>query len=154
MRAAVFAGLVLTACAIAPAETRDPYHLHIEIGRWNAMASQVADLHAIPQQPFVDDDNLLAPASLARRLREAVWLYNLERVQLCAAERLREASCGAPYLPRWLNESPQETPSLRTIAARSEDVGERVMPFWEAVCAEARAAEPDEEARREICPME
>lgn len=118
------------------------------------MASQVADLHAIPQQPYVDDDNLLAAPSLSLRLREAVWLYNLERVQLCAAERVIEASCGAPYLPPWLNEPPQEAPGLRAIAARSEEVGERVMPFWQAVCDEARAAEPDEEARRQICPIE
>lgn len=147
-------GLALANCATPPREDEDPFNLHIAIGRWNAMVSQVAHLHRMPQQDYIPDSDLLAPRVLARRLREAVWFYNLQRLQLCAREHLVPETCGPPWQPGWLNDPPEEAPSFRTLARRSADVGERVMPFWHAVCEAARAEEPDEEARREICPME
>lgn len=143
----------LVACA-SSREAHDPFHLHVAIGRWHLMASQVADLHQIAQPGYVYDEEILDPRSLARRLREAVWFYNLERLEMCAHGRLVSLSCTPPYLPAWLSETAEEAPSFRTLAARSEDVGERILPFWQAVCDEARAAEPDAAARAQICPME
>lgn len=145
---------LLAACATPFGDTPDPFNLHIEIGRWTVMVSQVADLQEIPQREAVPDDEILDPRSLARRLRDAVWFYNLERLQLCAREHLVPVSCGPPYQPGWLQEPPSEAPSLRELARRSSAVGDRVMPFWDAVCEDARAAVADEDEKRTICPME
>ncbi|MET0183338.1 MAG: hypothetical protein ABW199_10670 [Caulobacterales bacterium] len=145
---------VLAACATkTAAEDEDPFHLHISIGRWSAMVSQIADIHAIAQPDHVSDDELLEASVLSRNLRMTVWQYNLERAQLCAERKLIEASCGAPYQPGWLIEA-RAAPSYRELAIRSRDVGDRVMPFWNAVCADAKAREPDPEMRQQICPME
>jgi len=156
MRGLIAAGLALflSGCSSTSAEERDPFYLHIAIGRWSHMVSQIADLTAHPYDPAETDEEVTDPAALARRLREVVWGYNLQRAALCAEGRFVAISCGASYAPPWLNERPDRPPGARLLAQRSRNVGERIMPLWAAVCDEARARVSDPEEQRLICAIE
>ncbi|MEZ5958207.1 MAG: hypothetical protein R3C27_13460 [Hyphomonadaceae bacterium] len=89
LRAIVLA-LALAACGqtgeqqdvpTAPAGP-DPFNLNIEIGRYGAMLSQVHDQTF--ERPGSGEPEVTSPRELARRLRETVWEYNLERSRNCA----------------------------------------------------------------------
>jgi hypothetical protein len=147
--------LFVTICAFAlaasaQAEPVDPFALHIEIGRWGVMTDTVDELLSGGD---VDADPT-SPQALARGLREAVWSFNLARETACAAGKFTALACGAAYLPAWLGEAGNISPSLETLQARSDEVGAVVMPFWGAVCDDAQSRVADEEERLMVCPME
>lgn len=155
-RALVLA-LCLAACGQAGdtkgggGQSQDPFDLNIEIGRYGAMLSQVQD-HTRERgnaEPAVTDPN-----ELARRLRETVWEYNLERSRLCAKQLYMELTCGPPYAPVWMSEPDAAAPSLEDLQTRSSAVGDEVMRLWNAVCADARAQTENEQERMYVCPME
>ena len=152
--AAAFIALVLAACTTIPEGDADPHNLGIEIGRWGYMLTQVAEHTDGADPPYVEGRDLDVQRNLARELREVVWTYNLHRSRICAAGVLTAASCGAAYAPHWLSESPSLAPSFTEIARRSTQVGDVVMPFWDAVCADAASRVADEEEKRMVCPME
>lgn len=156
MRAWIAAGLALflSGCASTSAEERDPFYLHIAIGRWGHMVSQIADLTAHPYNPEQTDEEVTDPVALSRQLREAVWGYNLQRAALCAERRFVEITCGGSYAPAWLSERADRPPGTRMLAQRSRNVGERIMPLWAAVCDEARARVSSAEEQRLICAIE
>lgn len=133
-------------------EAPDPFTLNIEIGRYGAMLSQVRE-HTQERsgntEPSVTD-----PQHLARRLRETVWQYNLERSQLCAKGLYAELTCGPAYAPVWLSEPDTVTPSLQDLHTRSSAVGDEVMRLWNAVCEDAASRVQDEQERMYVCPME
>jgi hypothetical protein len=157
MRAMVLA-LALAACgqtgekAKAPDAAPDPFELSIEIGRYGVMLSQVHSLSA--DRPGAADAEVTDPRDLARRLRETVWEYNLERSSLCARGLFAEVACGPAYQPVWIGEAADSAPSVEELAVRSRAVGEEVMRFWNVVCEDARSRETDEEARQYVCAME
>lgn len=132
------------------AEPPDPFDLHIEIGRYGVMLSQVESLTR-EREPAAEAD-VTDPALLARRLREDVWDYNLTRSRLCAKGLFAEATCGPAYAPVWLADD--AAPTLPELQARSTAVGEEVMRLWNAVCEDARTREADEDARRYVCAIE
>jgi hypothetical protein len=157
MRAMVLA-LALAACgqtgekAKAPDAAPDPFELSIEIGRYGVMLSQVHSLSA--DRPGAADAEVTDPRDLARRLRETVWEYNLERSSLCARGLFAEVACGPAYQPVWIGEAADSAPSVEELAVRSRAVGEEEMRFWNVVCEDARSRETDEEARQYVCAME
>ena len=156
--------LMLAACLAAcgqPAEQAkapeasagpDPFALQIEIGRYSVMLNQTEEVTA--ERPDITDLNLEAPGALARSLRNVVWQYNLDRSRLCGRGILPEASCGPSYQPVWISEPDTVEPSLDELQARSTAVGEEVMRFWDAVCADARARETNEQERMQVCAIE
>lgn len=156
---AIILALAVAACgqggeggpAAPPGDPADPYNLNIEIGRYGAMLSQVHD-HTF-QRPGVGTPEPTEPAELARALRETVWEYNLESSRLCAKGLFRDVACGPAYEPSWISEPIGAAPSFEDLQARSQAVGEQVMPLWSAVCESARLGVPEEE-RMAICPME
>jgi len=143
--------LALAAPARAQGEPVDGFALHIEIGRWSVMTDTVSELLGAPE---LADADITAPRTLARGLREAVWAYNLAREMACAAGKFTALACGSAYLPGWLSEAGDASPSLEILQARSDEVGEHVMPFWNAVCDDAQSRVADEEERMMVCPME
>jgi hypothetical protein len=163
MRQFVFIALVmaaLVACgrqekaAPAPeAEQIQPFDLHIEIGRYNYMLSQVYSI-ANPDGEEPSSENPEEPRALARALRETAWKYNLERSRLCARNYLAEASCGPSYNPVWLADPADAEVSLPDLQARANALSEVVMPFWNAVCEDARSRIADEEEQRLVCAIE
>jgi hypothetical protein len=140
--------------APAPApEQPDAMTLNIEIGRYGVMLSQVHGLSgdAAGDAPVADATD---PQVMARALRETVWEYNLERSRLCAGGLYTEITCGPAFAPVWIGEPPTAAPTLEELQARSEAVGEEVIRLWNAVCANARAGETDEDAKMFICALE
>ena len=156
---AIVLALALAACgqtgdqAKAPeGAAPDPFDLSIEIGRYGVMLSQIHSLSA--DRPGAAEAEVTDPRDLARRLRETVWEYNLERSSLCARGLFTEVACGPAYQPVWIGEPTDSAPSVEEIQTRSSAVGEEVMRFWNAVCEDARSRETDEQARQYVCAIE
>jgi len=129
----------------------DPATLNIEIGRYGAMLSQVGDHTA--ERPGSAEPQVTAPRDLARRLREAVWRYNIERSQICSKGLFTELACGSAYEPVWIAEPETVEPTLEEIQSRSDALGQEVQRLWDAVCEDARSRAPEDE-RMAVCPME
>lgn len=158
MRLFAFLALALVSAApMAQAEQErvDPSSLHISIGRWGAMLSEVGELNARPDDaPAADDDaDVSEPHRLARELRETAWQFNLARSEMCARNDMPEISCGAAFAADWLAEQPDAGVSYEELDRRSEELGAAVMPFWDAVCDRAKKDVPQEE-QMSVCPME
>jgi hypothetical protein len=162
MRArAILLALALAACGqigekqgetpTAPAGP-DPFTLNIEIGRYGAMLSQVTG-HT-QERPGSAEPEVTAPRELARRLRETVWEYNIERSKICAKGLFTEITCTPAYEPVWIAEPPSAEPTLEEIQTRSDAVGEEVMRLWNAVCEDARTRATTEQERELACAME
>jgi len=158
LRALVLA-LALAACGQAgqrveaqEAEAPDPFNLNIEVGRYGVMLDQIENL--TDETPDAAEVEVTDPKDLARRLRETVWEYNIERSSLCARGLYTNVTCGPSYQPVWLAEAPDSAPTLEELQLRSNALGEEVMRFWNEVCEQARAAETDEEARMYVCAIE
>jgi hypothetical protein len=153
----ILLGAALAACLLAApaqAEPIDPFGLHIEIGRWSVMNGRVRELTFDDQRPAptveIDYND---PSVMARALRTEVWEYNALSASLCDEGRFTALTCVRAYNPSWLGEAPNVRPSLAALQTRSNAVGERVMPLWDALCDEARAKVPEDE-RMAVCPME
>ena len=158
LRALVLA-LALAACGQAGEQAKtaedaavDPFDLSIEIGRYGVMLSQVHSLSA--DRPGAAETEVTDPRDLARRLRETVWEYNLERSSLCARGLFPEVACGPAYQPVWIGEPADAAPTVEELQVRSRAVGEEVMRFWGAICEDARSRETDEQARQYVCAIE
>ncbi len=158
LRAFVLA-LALAACGqpaeqakTQQSEAPDPFTMSIEVGRYGVMLSQIQSLTR--ETPDAVEQDVTAPADLARRLRETVWEYNLARSGLCARGLYTQVSCGPTFQPVWIGEPVDSAPSLEELQTRSTAVGEEVMGFWNTVCEAARTAETDEEARAYVCAIE
>jgi hypothetical protein len=157
LRALVLA-LCLAACGQAAdtkggegGESQDPFDLNIEIGRYGAMLNQIQENTAERgnAEPAVTD-----PTQQARRLRETVWEYNLERSRLCAKSLYAELTCGPPYAPVWMSEPDTVAPTLEELQTRSRAVGDEVMRLWNTVCEDTRAQTESEQERAYVCAME
>ncbi|MGD9981430.1 MAG: hypothetical protein AB7H66_03650 [Hyphomonadaceae bacterium] len=130
----------------------DPSTLNIEIGRYGAMLSQVTghtENRSGSAEPEVTD-----PRDLARRLRETVWEYNIERSKICAKGLFTEITCTPAYEPVWIAEPPTAEPTLEEIQSRTEAVGAEVQRLWDAICEDARARATTDDAREMACAME
>lgn len=130
----------------------DPFELNIEIGRYGAMLGQVSG-HT-EERPGSAEPEVTEARDLARRLRETVWEYNLQRSKICAKGLFTELTCTPAYEPVWIAEPPSVEPTLAEIQSRSEAVGNEVMTLWNAVCEDARARATTEEERQVACAME
>jgi len=128
----------------------DPSVMHIEIGRYSLMLAQVHDLSA--GRPGAAEIAPTEPRALARRLREVVWAYNLERSRLCGRGLFTDVACGPAFEPVWINEPGDAAPTLDVLAERQTAVDALVIPFWSAVCADARARQVHVEGG--VCVME
>lgn len=129
----------------------DPATLNIEIGRYGAMLSQVNDQSV--ERPGSAEPEVTSQRDLARRLREAVWNYNIQRSQLCSKGLFVEASCGSAYEPVWISEPETVEPTLEEIQTRSDALGVEVQRLWGVVCDDAKSRVPEEE-QMAVCPME
>lgn len=128
----------------------DPGVMNIEIGRYGAMLDQVSALSE--GRPGAVEIDPTEPRALARRLREVVWAYNLERSRLCGRGLFTDVACGPAFEPVWINEPGDAAPSLEVLAERQTAVDALVIPFWEVVCADARTRQVQVEGG--VCTME
>jgi hypothetical protein len=158
---AIMLALVLAACGQSgekqePTPTTpsgpDPFTLNIEIGRYGVMVSQVTG-HT-QHRPGSAEPEITSPRELARRLRETVWEYNIERSKICAKGLFTEIACTPAYEPVWIAEPPNAEPTLEEIQTRTDAVGEEVMRLWNAVCEDARTRATSDEERDLACPIE
>ncbi len=153
---AMFLALCLAACGQTSQESEtqppEPFDLNIEIGRYGAMLHQI-DEHT-RERPGSAEPSVTDTRELARRLRETVWRYNLERSRLCAKGLFAELSCGPAYDPVWISEPPTAAPSMEDLETRANALGDEVMRLWDAVCEDAASRVEDEQERRYVCPME
>ena len=134
-----------------PPAAPDPFELNIEIGRYGAMLGSVGDLTR--ERPGADPE-VTEPRDLARRLRETVWEYNLQRSHLCAKGLYTEITCGPAYAPVWISEPETTEPSLEDLQTRANAVGDEVRRLWDTVCEDARSRAQDEQERGQVCAME
>lgn len=130
----------------------DPFEMNIEIGRYGVMLSQIHSLTG--DRPGAAEAEVTEPRDLARRLRETVWEYNLERSSLCRRGLFTELACAPAYQPVWIGETADAAPTLEELQTRSRAVGDEVQRFWNAVCEDARSRETNEEARGYVCAIE
>lgn len=130
----------------------DPVTLNIEIGRYGAMLSQVTG-HT-ENRPGSAEPEATDPQELARRLRETVWAYNIERSKICAKGLFTEITCTPAYEPVWIAEPPNAEPTLEEVQTRTEAVGAEVQRLWNAICEDARTRAATDEERETACPME
>jgi hypothetical protein len=130
----------------------DPATLNIEIGRYGAMLGQVTG-HT-EARPGSAEPEATDARDLARRLRETVWRYNIERSQSCAKGLFTEITCTPAYEPVWIAEPQNAEPTLEEIQTRSDAVGVEVQRFWDAVCEDARTRATTDDERQLACPME
>lgn len=130
----------------------DPFELNIEIGRYAVMLDQVSG-HT-QERPGSAEPEVSAPRDLARRLRETVWEYNIERSRICAKGLFTEITCTPAYEPVWIAEPPNAEPTLEEIQSRSQAVGQEVMTLWNAICEDARTRAASDEARQLACAIE
>lgn len=130
----------------------DPFTLNIEIGRYGAMLNQVTG-HT-EERPGSAEPEVTDARDLARRLRETVWEYNIERSRICANGLFTEITCTPAYEPVWISEPPNAEPTLEEIETRADAVGQEVMNLWNAVCEDARTRATTDEERMLACAME
>jgi hypothetical protein len=130
----------------------DPFTLNIEIGRYGAMLGQVTG-HT-EERPGSAEPEVTSPRDLARRLRETVWRYNIERSKICAKGLFTEITCTPAYEPVWIAEPPTAEPTMEEIQTRADAVGTEVMRLWDAVCEDARTRATTDEERQVACAME
>lgn len=130
----------------------DPFTLNIEIGRYGAMLNQVTG-HT-EERPGSAEPEVTDARDLARRLRETVWEYNIERSRICAKGLFTEITCTPAYEPVWISEPPNAEPTLEEIETRADAVGQEVMNLWNAVCEDARTRATTDEERMLACAME
>lgn len=157
---AMLLAVALAACGqsgekIEPPSTSDVpngFDLSIDVGRAGAMLSSVESLTS--ERPGNAEPDSSAPADLARRLRETVWEYNVQRSQLCSKGLFTEVACGPAFEPVWISEPATATPSLEDIQIRTVAVHEEVQRLWAAVCDDARSRVTDEAEKMAVCPME
>ena len=156
---AIVLALALAACGqtgeqpdvpTAPAGP-DPFNLNIEIGRYGAMIGQVNGHTA--ERPGAEPE-VTEARDLARRLRETVWEYNIERSKICAKGLFTEITCTPAYEPVWIAEPPTAEPTMEEIQTRADAVGAEVMRLWDAVCEDARTRATSDEERQVACAME
>ena len=110
----------------------DPFNLNIEVGRWSAMLHEVNDQTV--ERPGSAEPEITAPRDLARRLREAVWTYNIQRSQLCSKGLFTEVACGAAYEPVWISEPETVEPTLEEIQSRSDALAFTAFGFGALAC--------------------
>jgi hypothetical protein len=157
---AILLAVALAACgqsgqgAPAPSASGAPnaFDLSVDLGRASAMLSSVESLTS--ERSGSAEPDSTAPADLARRLRETVWEYNVQRSQLCSKGLFTEVACGPAYEPVWISEPADATPSLEDIQIRTVAVHEEVQRLWGAVCDDARSRVTDEQEKMTVCPME
>jgi hypothetical protein len=137
----------------ATGDAMDPIELEIAVGRYGAMQGQIngltEEVGSVTDQP----DDAAKRRYLARKLREEVWRYNLQRSHLCGEGYLMTATCGPAFAPVWLDEPADADITHETLVERAVAVGDVVMPLWNAVCEDAETRVPEDE-RRMVCPME
>lgn len=139
-------GVLALAVLSQSASAQSAAEMNRDVGRVLTMMRQVDELANNTQSTI----NPLDRRDMSRRLRETVWMYNLLRSRLCAAGRNGDVSCGRAYMPGWLNEMPDISPMPGQLRDRVNDVRGEIMPFWRAVCDEARRAGGDDAYGR-IC---
>ena len=141
----------LSSSLLAAEPSADYGVLAIDAGRLGAMLyqSRIAMIQAKHSFP----EPLLTPAQIRpfvfEQLVSAVWSYNDVMHQVCQEKQIDSALCRGPYLPSWVGGKAGDYDDAQLRAMTDEATG-RIMPFWEAICASARAnGAPDP-----VCPME
>ena len=151
--AALLSAFVFVVSAAAQtASGADGADLVIEAGRLGAMMSESRDLLpllAVPQPPPLPGTPQPAHAIIFDTLVLAVLDYNVVSFQACHTGAVDASLCLGPYLPVWLSGKPDDF-SDRRLRVMTDDAGARLMPFWSALCANARIARAPEP----VCPME
>lgn len=140
------------ACALAPAAAQDAAALQIAVGRLDVMMSESRDVLprlAVPQPPPLPGTSGPSRDVVFDTLVLAVLDYNVLSFQACHTAAVGPELCHGPYLPPWLSAKAGDFTDAQ-LDKMIGDATDRLMPFWQALCAGAKrsgAAEP-------VCPME
>lgn len=121
---AIFA-VICCSDAIAQSPDEDTA-LAIDTGRMIVMLDQVSTLMKLPEKEEAPSE------SPVEALDFVVARYNVLKEKACARDIVEGAQCDAVYAPA-LQAAPVSLPVLRR---EVDDVENRILPFWEEVCAE------------------
>ena len=139
--------------ADATADQMDLYNvLSVDIGRLGAINDRVTEAW----QELRTNENEKSgydPAEMNSWLRAEVWHYNGVRESLCNDRYLVKASCGKPFLPAWVLAAPTNVPSKKVLEQRYDELYERVVPLWDAVCVDVKKRLSYEDAQP-FCSIE
>jgi hypothetical protein len=125
----------------------------ILIGRIEVMQEQTINGLEILASGAHSDASLETPTDrdTYRRLYEAVGRYNALRKTACTRRVARGELCGPePFLPLWYAGRARPDTSPEGLKKAAEEMQERMMPLWDAVCAKAKAKSGDEH----LCAIE
>lgn len=148
-------GILLGAVSpgFAAGDENDPGTLSIEAGRLGVMMGQSADALKLLQPALRNDDLGETDAERSRAFQDlvgAVLRYNLLSFQACTRGVLSGELCRGPYLPVWLGEHTDAVRSDAALAAMIAEATDRLMPFWDAMCARAVKSGAD----KDFCAIE
>jgi hypothetical protein len=149
------AALALAGTAIsgdtATVEPDDIDTTRIDIGRLGVINDHTREIW-LKMRPDRASHVLDDPVQLNSSLRQIVWDYNALREELCNDRFLVERSCGAPYVPKWVYEAQKDVPTAKVLSARQEELADRIIPLWDAVCERLRKVMGDDIQR--YCSVE
>jgi hypothetical protein len=122
----------------------DHAELDILVGRVEVMQDQVhAGLKVLGAR--LRDTEASVEADTYMRLRGAVARYNSLLSTACDRQVAGGNLCAsAPYLPTWFGSSlPSSLPDAQ-LKRMAQEMQDRMVPFWDAVCAKARVRSGDQ----------
>lgn len=145
---------------VAAGETQSLMELSIMTGRYGAMLDQAREILRLPQPKEVvavtaggGEDSAAERIELAQQQVKIANEFIVDAKRACTrrgvSKTLRALACDSQRkVPVELQAPPQ--PELLALEKRSDQMGEYIMTWWQAVCDEApkpRDGEP-------VCPME
>jgi len=145
IRQALLVALTLLVTPSLAADTS----LVVDARRLTVMMSQARDienalgLKPSPEQDAAQTDDV--PALLG----QAIDGYNGLAQQACAVHAIDAALCPGLYSPPWRTVKPASADEA-TLRRWTDETAARLMPFWNALCAEA----PKPADGAPVCPME
>lgn len=153
--AALVLALMPTATALADG-VQSEIDIEILIGRTEVMHDQTARglvVLGVPQASREGEQ--LLPADPQRnqysRLAEAVVRYNNLRDLACGTRVIQHPLClEQRFMPPWYSNAPRPYTSQDDLRRMAEDMQNRTVPLWSAVCERAEARSGD----RDFCAIE
>ena len=121
------------------------FEADIMVGRVEVMQEQTTRGLNLLGVPRAETAEARTDRDTYRRLYEAVGRYNDLRTTACTGKVASGQLCGPePFLPLWYAGRARPDVSGPGLKKAAEEMQDRMVPLWEAVCAKAKAKSGDE----------
>ena len=145
---------------VAANEPQSLLELSIMTGRYGVMLDQAREILRLPEPKELvavtaggSDDTAAERIELARQQAKIANEFIVDAKRACARRRvpknLRDLACESQRTVPAELQAPTQ-PEMQALAKRSDQMGEYIMTWWQAVCDEA----PKPRDGDPVCPME